>query len=98
MDTAFYKKDTVGLRDGDGLISRKAILKYRHGSFAQGFYRPQMVLFYLTRPLLLGEAPHPLLNTLASPKSFTLGNVQMHLSLLSLNQDFPLLRREGLNR
>ena len=55
-------------------------------------------LFYLTRPLLLGEAPHPLLNTLASPKSFTLGNVQMHLSLHSLNQDFPLLRREGLNR
>ena len=52
--------------------------------------------FYLTRPLLLGEAPHPLLNTLASPKSFTLGNVQMHLTLLSLNQDFPLLRREGL--
>ena len=52
-----------------------------------------MVLFYLTRPLLLGEAPHPLLNTLASPKSFTLGNVQMHLTLLSLNQDFPLLRR-----
>ena len=44
--------------------------------------------FYLTRPLLLGEAPHPLLNTLASPKSFTLGNVQMHLTLLSLNQDF----------
>ena len=42
MDTAFYKKDTVGLRDGDGLISRKAILKYRHGSFAQGFYRPQI--------------------------------------------------------
>ena len=34
--------------------------------------------FYLTRPLLLGEVPHPLLNTLASPKSFTLGNVQMH--------------------
>ena len=66
MDTAFYKKDTVGLRDGDGLISRKAILKYRHGSFAQGFYRPQMVfyrpqivLFYLTRPLLLGEVPPP---------------------------------------
>ena len=54
--------------------------------------------FYLTRPLLLGEVPHPLLNTLASPKSFTLGNVQMHLSLHSLNQDFPLLRREGLNR
>ena len=42
MDTAFYKKDTVGLRNGDGLISRKAILKYRHGSFAQGFYRPQI--------------------------------------------------------
>ena len=46
------------------------------------------LFFYLTRPLLLGEAPHPLLNTLASPKSFTLGNVQMHLSLHSLNQDF----------
>ena len=50
--------------------------------------------------------PHPssparrgstsLLNTLASPKSFTLGNDQMHLSLLSLNQDFPLLRSGGL--
>ena len=50
--------------------------------------------------------PHPsspamrgstsLLNTLASPKSFTLGNVQMHLTLLSLNQDFPILRREDL--
>ena len=26
------------------------------------FYRPQIVLFYLTRPLLLGEAPQPLLN------------------------------------
>ena len=50
-------------------------------------------LFDLTRPLLLGEVPHPYLNTLASPKSFTLGNVQMHLTLLSLNQDFPLLRR-----
>ena len=49
-------------------------------------------IFYLTRPLLLGEVPHPLLNTLASPKSFTLGNVQMHLSLHSLNQDFT----EGL--
>ena len=36
-DTAFYKKDTVGLLDGDGLICRKAILKYSHGSFAQGF-------------------------------------------------------------
>ena len=54
------------------------------------------MIFYLTRPLLLGEAPHPLLNTLASPKSFTLGNVQMHLTLLSLNQDFPLLRSGGL--
>ena len=81
----------------------KAILLYRHGSIAQGFYRPQMVfyrpqivLFYLTRPLLLGEVPHPLLNTLASPKSFTLGNDQMNLSLLSLNQDFPLLRRKDL--
>ena len=42
------------------------------------------------------EVPHPLLNTLASPKSFTLGNVQMHLTLLSLNQDFPILRREDL--
>ena len=30
----FYKKDTEGLRDGIGLISLKAILKYRHGSFA----------------------------------------------------------------
>ena len=28
-----------------------------HGSFAQGFYRPQIILFYLTRPLLLGEVP-----------------------------------------
>ena len=44
--------------------------------------------FYLTRPLLLGEVPHPLLNTLASPKSFTLGNVQMHLTLLSLARKF----------
>ena len=34
MDTAF-KKDTAGLRDGNGLISLKAILKYRHGSFPQ---------------------------------------------------------------
>ena len=30
MNTAF-KKDTAGLRDGNGLISIKAILKYRHG-------------------------------------------------------------------
>ena len=37
MDTAFYKKDTVGLRNENGLICRKAILKYRQGSFAQGF-------------------------------------------------------------
>ena len=34
MGTAF-KKDTAGLRDGNGLISLKAILKYRHGSFPQ---------------------------------------------------------------
>ena len=34
MDTAF-KKGTAGLRDGNGLFSLKAILKYRHGSFAQ---------------------------------------------------------------
>ena len=58
----------------------------------EGFFyltRPLLLgYFYLTRPLLLGEAPHPLLNTLALPKSFTLGNVQMHLTLLSLNQDF----------
>ena len=33
MDTAL--KGTAGLRDGNGLISLKAILKYRHGSFAQ---------------------------------------------------------------
>ena len=31
MDTAF-KKGTAGLRDGNGLISLKAILKYKHGS------------------------------------------------------------------
>ena len=47
--------------------------------------------FHLTRPLLLGDfrksSPVP---SLASPKSFTLGNDQMNLSLLSLNQDFPL--------
>ena len=34
MDTAF-KKGTAGLRDGNGLISIKAILKYRHGSLPQ---------------------------------------------------------------
>ena len=33
MDTAL--KGTAGLRNGNGLISLKAILKYRHGSFAQ---------------------------------------------------------------
>ena len=33
----FLKKTRFGWRDGYGLISRKAILKYRHGSFAQGF-------------------------------------------------------------
>ena len=33
MDTAL--KGTVGLRNGNGLISLNAILKYRHGSFAQ---------------------------------------------------------------
>ena len=73
---------------------------------------PARRFFYLTRPLLLGEVPTfsktppsplnlkrgstSLLNTLASPKSFTLGNVQMHLTLLLLNQDFPLLRRKDL--
>ena len=62
--------------------------------------------FYLTRPLLLGDfrksSPVPFFtlkegapplspkSPLATPKSFTLGNDQMHLSLLSLNQDFPL--------
>ena len=34
MDTAF-KKDTAGLRDGNGFICMKAILKYRHGSLPQ---------------------------------------------------------------
>ena len=33
MDTAL--KGTAGLRNGNGLIRHKAILKYRHGSFAQ---------------------------------------------------------------
>ena len=61
-------------------------------------------VFYLTRPLLLGDfrksSPVPFFtlkegapplspkSPLASPKSFTLGNDQMNLSLLSLNQDF----------
>ena len=61
MDTAFIKRHGGAAR-WEWLILHKAILKYRHGSFAQGFYRPQIVLFYLTRPLLLGEVPHPLLN------------------------------------
>ena len=30
-----FFKGTAGLRDVNGLISLKAILKYRHGSFAQ---------------------------------------------------------------
>ena len=34
MDTAL-KKGTAGLRDGNGFISLKAILKYRHGSLPQ---------------------------------------------------------------
>ena len=34
MDTAF-KKGTAGLRDGNGFISLKAILKYRHSSLPQ---------------------------------------------------------------
>ena len=46
-------------------------------------------MFYLTRPLLLGSfRKSPQSPSLASPKSFTLGNDQMNLSLLSLNQDF----------
>ena len=30
-----FNKDTAGLRDGNGLICIKAILKYRHGSLPQ---------------------------------------------------------------
>ena len=30
-----FKKGTAGLRDGNGLICIKAILKYRHGSLPQ---------------------------------------------------------------
>ena len=41
MNTAF-KKDTAGLRDGNGFICMKAILKYRHGSLTLFFYRPQI--------------------------------------------------------
>ena len=37
MATAFYKKDTADCEMGDGLISRKAILKYRHGSLTMGY-------------------------------------------------------------
>ena len=36
MDAAF-KKGTAGLRDVNGLISLKAILKYRHGSLTLAF-------------------------------------------------------------
>ena len=89
MDTAFIKKTRRTAR-WEWLILHKAILKYSHGSLTMGFIDHRSYLFYLTRPLLLGEVPPPLLNTLATPKSFTLGNDQMHLSLLSLNQDFPL--------
>ena len=69
-------------------------------------------MFYLTRPLLLGdfrksspvhfftlkEGAPPLSHKspLATPKSFTLGNDQMNLSLLSLNQDFPFSEGEDL--
>ena len=31
-----FFKDTAGLRNGNGFISLKAILKYKHGSFPQG--------------------------------------------------------------
>ena len=34
-DGRSFFKGTAGLRDVNGLISLKAILKYRHGSFAQ---------------------------------------------------------------
>ena len=40
--TRLLKKDTAGLRNGNGLISLKAILKYRHGSLTLVFYRPQI--------------------------------------------------------
>ena len=40
MNTAL--KGTAGLRDVNGLISLKAILKYRHGSLTLVFYRPQI--------------------------------------------------------
>ena len=33
--TRLLKKDTAGLRDENGFISLKAILKYRHGSLPQ---------------------------------------------------------------
>ena len=41
MDTAFIKKTRRTAR-WEWLILHKAILKYRRGSFAQGFYRPQI--------------------------------------------------------
>ena len=37
-----FFKGTAGLRDVNGLISLKAILKYRHGSLTLVFYRPQI--------------------------------------------------------
>ena len=40
MDTALKKARR--LRDGNGLICIKAILKYRHGSLPLVFYRPQI--------------------------------------------------------
>ena len=33
--TRLFKKDTAGLRDGEGFICIKAILKYRHGLLPQ---------------------------------------------------------------
>ena len=54
----FYKKRHGGAARWEWLILHKAILKYRHGSLTMGD-RPQIVLFYLTRPLLLGEVPPP---------------------------------------
>ena len=41
MDAAFIKRHG-GATQWEWLILHKAILKYRHGSFAQGFYRPQI--------------------------------------------------------
>ena len=81
----FYKKDTDGLRNGNGLIS----IFLPHPSSPARIFLP-----HPSSPARRGSTS--LLNTLASPKSFTLGNVQMQLTLLSLNQDFPILRREDL--